>query len=180
MHAHQGKDFSAVLTFNSSQQLVVEKSWHADVYKLASTSEDKSKRKAIKQQLESYITLQMFKLPSLKDNAQVNAHQGRPFAEEELSWSKQSEMRDFLKELPFCLEDQGFAELFDEVSQDVFNMLASKKVYQQDGELFWKARATTATPTPLRWLTPRNRSKTSSIPSRQMNIRRSSTSLPQW
>lgn len=141
MHDAQGKDFSAVLTFNSSQQLIVEKSWHADVYKLASTSEDKSKRKAIKQHLESYITLQMFKLPSLKDNAQVNAHQGKPFAEEELGWSKQSEMRDYLKELPFCLENQEFAELFDEVSQDVFNMLASKKVYQQDGQLFWKARS---------------------------------------
>lgn len=141
MYDAQGKDFSAVLTFNSSRQLVVEKSWHADVYKLASTSEDKSKRKAIKQQLESYITLQMFKLPSLKDNAEVDAHQGRPFAEEELSWAKQNEMRDFIKELPFCLENQEFAELFDEVSQDVFNMLASKKIYQRDGQLFWKAKS---------------------------------------
>jgi hypothetical protein len=31
-------------------------------------------------------------------------------------------------------------ETFDTVAQDVFNMLASKKVYNHDHSLFWKAK----------------------------------------
>ena len=137
----QDKDFSAVLTFNSSHQLIVEKSWHAEVYKLVSTSEDKDKRKSIKNQLDAYVTLQMFKLPTLKDNAKVDEGQGAPFGEEGLGYREQSEMREYLKLLPSCLEDPKFAELFDHVAQDTFNMLASKKVYATDYRLFWKTRS---------------------------------------
>jgi len=137
----QDKDFSAVLTFNSSQQLIVEKSWHADVYKLVSTSDDKDKRKSIKNHLDAYVTLQMFKLPTLKDNAKLDEEQGAPFGEDGLGYREQSEMRDYLKTLPACLEDPEFARLFDVVAQDTFNMLASKKVYATDYRLFWKTRS---------------------------------------
>ena len=55
----QEREFSAFLTFNRSHQLIVDKSWHADIYKRASNSTDKAKRKSIKQQLDAYVTLQI-------------------------------------------------------------------------------------------------------------------------
>lgn len=135
----QDKDFSAVLCFNSSDQLIVEKSWHSDVYKKVSTNEDKEKRKTLKAHLDAYVTLQMFKLATLKDSANVSDDLGAPFAEEGLKYQKQCEMREFLKSVPSCLDSPAFASLFDEVAQDVFNMLASKKVYNIEPRLFWTA-----------------------------------------
>ena len=135
----QGKDFSALLTYNSSDQLIVEKSWHADVYRLASDDGDKQRRKDIKKELDAYVTLQMFKLPTLKDNVTLSADMGRPFGESRLSYNLCDSMRDALCNLPLPLESQSFMQNFDEVAQDCFNMLASKKVYNHnDANLFYK------------------------------------------
>lgn len=144
----QEQDFSAVLCFNSSDQLVVEESWHSDVYRFASTDEDKAKRKALKAQLEAYITLQMFKLPTLKANAKVDDDQGGPFGEEQLNSSVRIEINSLFgaftgdtSQVPEALNTPRFAQLFDEVSQDAFNMLASKRIYNEgNGSLFWKAQ----------------------------------------
>jgi hypothetical protein len=141
----QGKDFSALLTYNSSHQLIVEKSWHADIYRLASDEGDKQTRKDIKKELDAYVTLQMFKLPTLKDNCKLDASMGKPFGESRLSYTLQSTMRDALCNLPLPLESQSFMQTFDEVAQDCFDMLASKKVYNvgsegrfDKGSLFYK------------------------------------------
>jgi hypothetical protein len=137
----QGKEFSAFLTFNKSDQLVVEKSWHADIYRLESTSDDKQKRKDIKAELDAYITLQLFKLPTLKENCTPSDSMGRPFGESDLSYNLQGSMRDALRNLPLPLESQSFMETFDAVAQDCFNMLVSKKVYAiDDGRIFYKLR----------------------------------------
>jgi len=137
----QDKEFSAFLTFNSSDQLVVEKSWHADIYRLESTTDDKQKRKDIKTELDAYVTLQLFKLPTLKENCQPTDNMGRPFGESNLSYSLQSSMRDALTHLPLPLESQSFMETFDKVAQDCFDMLVSKKVYAHgEGNLFYRSR----------------------------------------
>ena len=137
----QDKEFSAFLTFNSSDQLVVEKSWHADIYRLESTADDKQKRKDIKTELDAYVTLQLFKLPTLKENCQPSDSMGRPFGESNLSYAVQSSMTSALRSLPLPLESQSFMESFDKVAQDCFDMLVSKKVYaEQDGNLFYYAR----------------------------------------
>lgn len=141
----QNQDFSAVLCFNSSDQLVVEESWHSDVYRFASSDEDKAQRKALKAQLEAYITLQMFKLPTLKANVKIDSDQGGPFGEEQLNSSVRREMESMLMKVRLfdleSLNSPRFAELFDEVSQDTFNMLASKRIYSEgSGGLFWKAQ----------------------------------------
>ena len=135
----QGKDFSALLTFDSSDKLIVEKSWHADVYRLASDDGDKQKRKDIKKELDAYVTLQMFKLPTLKDNVNLSSDMGRPFGESRLGYALISTMQDALRNLPLPLESQSFMESFDKVAQDCFDMLASKKVYNNDSaNLFYK------------------------------------------
>lgn len=139
-YRQQDKDYSALLTFNSSGQLIVEKSWHADVYRLASTDNDKQTRKELKKELDAYVTLQLFKLPTLRENAKFDSSMGRPFGESDLSWSVQSSMRDALSHRPLPLESQSFMETFDAVAQDCFNMLASKRIYNHDDNLFYKAR----------------------------------------
>lgn len=137
----QDKEFSAFLTFNSSDQLVVEKSWHADIYRLESTADDKQKRKDIKTELDAYVTLQLFKLPTLKENCQPTDNMGRPFGESNLHYAVQQSMTSAMRSLPLPLESQSFMETFDKVAQDCFDMLVSKKVYaEQDGNLFYKAR----------------------------------------
>jgi len=140
-YSDQDKEFSAFLTFNNSQQLVVEKSWHADIYRLESSADDKQKRKDIKTELDAYVTLQLFKLPTLKENCTPSDSMGRPFGESDLSYNLQGTMRDALKHLPLPLESQSFMETFDKVAQDCFDMLVSKKVYAvDDGRLFYKLR----------------------------------------
>jgi hypothetical protein len=139
-YADQGKDFSALLTYNNADQLIVEKSWHADIYRLASNEQDKQTRKDIKKELDAYVTLQMFKLPTLKDNCKLEQSMGAPFGESKLGWSVRSTMHDALQNRPLPLESTSFMQTFDEVSQDCFDMLASKKVYNNDayGNLFYK------------------------------------------
>lgn len=136
----QDKDFSALLCFNNAGQLVVEKSWHADVFRIASNNDDKAKRKALKAHLEAYITLQMYKLDTLKANAKVDSDQGAPFGEEKLNGAIRREMQHLIEQVPQSIESVRFAQLFDEVSQDAFNMLASKKIYNAEHGLFWKAQ----------------------------------------
>jgi hypothetical protein len=134
----QGKDFSALLTFNSSHQLIVEKSWHADIYKLVSTSDDKATRKSLKTELDAYVTLQMFKLPTLKDNFKVDSSMGVPFGENNLSYSLISTMRDALAHRPLPLESESFLQTFDAVAQDCFDMLGNKKIYQNNDRLYYR------------------------------------------
>ena len=135
----QDKDYSALLTYNSSNQLIVEKSWHADIYRLASNQDDKQARKDIKKELDAYVTLQMFKLATLKDNCKLSDSMGAPFGESRLGWAVRSSMTDALQNSPLPLESTAFMETFDNVAQDCFDMLASKKVYNaDDGNLFSK------------------------------------------
>ena len=135
----QDKDYSALLTYNSSDQLIVEKSWHADIYRLASNQDDKQARKDIKKELDAYVTLQMFKLATLKDNCKLSDSMGAPFGESRLGWAVRSSMTDALQNSPLPLESTAFMETFDNVAQDCFDMLASKKVYNaDDGNLFSK------------------------------------------
>lgn len=138
----QDKEFSAFLVMDKSDQLVVEKSWHADIYRLESTSLDKQKRKDIKTELDAYVTLQLFKLPTLKENCQPTDNMGRPFGESNLHYAIQQSMTSAMRSLPLPLESQSFMDSFDKTAQDCFDMLVSKKVYNHDGDgrLFYKVR----------------------------------------
>jgi len=138
-YKEQGKDFSALLVYDAQDKLIVEKSWHADIYKLASTNDDKHKRKDIKAELDAYVTLQMFKLPTLRENVKLDNRMGAPFGESRLGYATRSTMQDALNNRPLPLESESFLRAFDEVAQDCFDMLASKKVYNYDhASLFYK------------------------------------------
>lgn len=129
----QDKQFSAFLVMDKEHKLIKEKSWHADIYRTESTAEDKQKRKDLKKAVEAYVTLQLFKLPTLIENCQPDHNLGAPFAESGVRYSTQSTMRDAMQNLPLPEESVAFMEAFDEVAQDCFNMLVSKRSFAIDG-----------------------------------------------
>jgi len=132
----QDKDYSALLTYDKDNKLITEKSWHADIYRLASNQQDKQTRKDIKKELDAYVTLQMFKLATLKDNCKLSDSMGAPFGESRIGWAIQSSMQDALQNRPLPLESTAFMDTFDNIAQDCFDMLASKKVYNAEYNLF--------------------------------------------
>jgi hypothetical protein len=129
----QDKDFSAFLTFNKDDKLIVDKSWHADVYRLQSTNADKSKRKNLKAQLDAFVTLQMFRLPALIDNVKFSVRAGTPFGENDIPYSTLNAMRSFLSEDYIQVDAPFFLQTFNEVAQGCLNTLASKKLYNKRG-----------------------------------------------
>lgn len=133
----QGKDFSALLTFTNEGLLILNESWHADIYTRRSTEDDKDKRKKLKKDLEAYITLQQFKLQTLKENAKPSSRMGRPFGESSMSYGARAKMHTFLNQDVLPLELPEFALVFDDLAQATFDTLASKVVYNDNRGLFY-------------------------------------------
>ena len=135
----QDKDFSALLTFTNEGLLIPEESWHADIYCLRSTDADKEKRKKLKVDLEAYVTLQQFKLQTLKESAKVSNRTGRPFGESSVSHGTRAKMFAFLNQDVLPLESHEFAMLFDQVAQGCFDTLASKRIYTTNHRLLYRS-----------------------------------------
>jgi hypothetical protein len=129
----QDKDFSALLTFNKDDKLIVDKSWHADVYRLKSTDKDKAKRKNLKAQLDAFVTLQMFRLPTLIENVSFSVRAGTPFGENTMSYATINDMRSFLSEDEIQVDSPKFMQIFNDMAQNVLDTLVSKKLYNLHG-----------------------------------------------
>ncbi len=135
----QDKDFSALLTFTNEGLLIPEESWHADIYCLRSTDADKEKRKKLKVDLEAYVTLQQFKLQTLKESAKVSNRTGRPFGESSIPHGARAKMFALLNQDVLPLELPEFAMLFDQVAQGCFDTLASKRIYATNHRLLYRS-----------------------------------------
>lgn len=130
----QDKDFSAVLTFNPDGLLIVDQSWHADIYKKQSNKTDKDTRKHIKDKVSALVTLQMFRLPSFRANVNVSARLGQPFSasSRDININSYRILYAGLK-AGDNFDTPEFVAAFDELAQSVFNSLASKRVYDKHG-----------------------------------------------
>jgi hypothetical protein len=117
--------------------LIVDESWHADIYTLRSTEEDKDKRKKLKADLEAYITLQQFKLPTLKQNANIHIRMAVPFGSSNFPHGARAKMFTFLNQDVLPLDLPEFAIIFDNLAQSTFDTLASKMVYNNDRKLIY-------------------------------------------
>lgn len=133
MYKRQDKDFSAVLMFNSEGLLIVDQSWHADIYKKQSNKADKDTRKHIKDRVSSLITLQMFKMPTFKANARVERYLGEPFrtSTNTMGIDTYRALHSGIK--ADKIDSEEFVDAFDKLAQAVFNTLASKRVYDKHG-----------------------------------------------
>ena len=131
---------TAKLVFDASDKLIVDKSWHEPIYTKVSSAEDKVKRKIIRQAIKNLVTLNEFRLHTFKENCQLHQYLGQPFGTSyrnmpmgigNLESHIKYAMRDNGDDLSqFDFNDNKFIELFMDAGQDVFNILASNRVYR--------------------------------------------------
>jgi hypothetical protein len=124
---------TADLTFNANNQVIRSRSSHKDVYTMVSNDEDKAKRKELRDKVEHLITLSLFKLPQLKENATVQADWGQPFGTSYRNAPREVEyLKQHLGNHGIDINDNTFINLFMESLQSAFNLYASKVCYDAD------------------------------------------------
>jgi hypothetical protein len=130
---------TADLVFNKYGQVIRSLSSHQDVYTMVSNDEDKAKRKELRDKVEHLITLSLFKLPQLKEDATVEESWGQPFGTSYRNAPREVDrLKQYLSDHDIDINDNTFIDLFMDSLQSAFNLYASKVCY--DAELFrWKS-----------------------------------------
>lgn len=129
--ADNGKMFSADFMFTPDNKLIVEQSHHTPHYKYVSSQEDKDKRAHIRKQLSNYAMLAALRLPQYEGDVELDHRKGTPFSGfNGASMRERDAIKDMLTEEPTGDSLQFF---FDNICQEVFDVLASKRAYNQDG-----------------------------------------------
>ena len=127
-----GSDFSADIMLVDGL-LDVNQSTHTRHYKYVSNEDDKDKRAHIKQVLDNYVTLALMRLPEFEASANINVRHGTPFAK---APSSNYEYSEALNSMMQGTETQGEIEVFFDLCQQAYNVLASKRAYA-DGQVAW-------------------------------------------
>jgi hypothetical protein len=130
---------TADLICNAQGQVIRARSAHKDVYTMVSNDEDKAKRKELRDKVEHLITLSLFKLPQLKEDATVEESWGQPFGTSYRNAPREVEhLKTYLQTHELDINDNHFIDMFMESLQSAFNLYASKACY--DAGLFkWKS-----------------------------------------
>lgn len=130
---------TATLYYNKDHALIKERSSHQDVYTMVSSPEDKAKRKELRDKVEHLITLALFKLPQLKEDATIEECLGQPFATSYRNSPREVDhLKQHLKRHDLDINDNYFVESFMGALQGAFDLYASKVCY--DAGLFkWKS-----------------------------------------
>ena len=127
-----GSDFSADIMLVDGL-LDVNQSTHTRHYKYVSNKDDKDKRAHIKQVLDNYVTLALMRLPEFEASANINVRHGTPFASVR---TRDYEYSEALNSMMQGTETQGEIEVFFDLCQQAYNVLASKRAYA-DGQVAW-------------------------------------------
>jgi hypothetical protein len=102
---------------------------------MVSNDADKAKRKELRDKVEHLITLSLFKLPQLKDDATVEESWGQPFGTSYRNAPREVEhLKQYLGNHELDINDERFISMFMESLQSAFNLYASKVCY--DAGLF--------------------------------------------
>ena len=126
---------TADLTFNANNQVIRSRSSHQDVYTMVSNDEDKAKRKELRDKVEHLITLSLFKMPQLKEDATVEESWGQPFGTSYRNAPREVEdLKQYIVLRGIDIDDTIFVGKFMDSLQGAFNLYASKICY--DAELF--------------------------------------------
>jgi hypothetical protein len=126
---------TADLIFNAEGQVIRARSAHKDVYTMVSNDDDKAKRKELRDKVEHLITLSLFKLPQLKEDATVEESWGQPFGTSYRNAPREVEhLKQYLGNHELDINDERFISMFMESLQSAFNLYASKVCY--DAGLF--------------------------------------------
>ena len=134
---------TAKLMMDKEGRLIVDQSWHADIATRVSTTEDKAKRKELAKQLDGFMMLIGLRVDQYRANCTLDADYGRPFASE---YRQPDSIRrctadaDELADIDKALNDPNVIDNLVELGQGVFDILASKRAYDNNLLQYWRTR----------------------------------------
>lgn len=123
-----GIPFSLDAYFKDNK-LITSKSHHTPHYKLLSSAEDRADRVQKKANLENYVLLAMMRMPDYADNVDIDGRMGRPFGEYNFVHHAKEAVDDIINGTP----TEENINTFFKIGQSVFDMIASKRAYDQQG-----------------------------------------------
>ena len=137
-----GSSFSADFMFTKDNRLIVAESKHTPHYRFVSSAEDKEKRKRIKAQLANYVMLAVLRMQEYRDNVTISLDKGQPFSGfNGASVEERVSVEVLLHGEP---EQRHIEKFLTDIAQEVFDVLASKRGYKQEGfklPNFWSRNA---------------------------------------
>jgi hypothetical protein len=121
-----GTPFSLDAYFKDDK-LITSKSSHTPHYKFLSNTADKSERAQKKANLANFVMLATMRLPDYKDNVTLDHSMGRPFGEYNFVHHADDAVKGIINGTP----TEENINTFFKVGQAVYDMLASKRGYEQ-------------------------------------------------
>jgi hypothetical protein len=110
-------------------KLITSKSEHAAHYRFLSNNADKAERAQKKANLENYVLLATMRLPDYTASVTLDHNMGRPFGE----YAFVRHADDAVKSIVNGTPTEENINTFFQIGQAVFDMLASKRGYEQQG-----------------------------------------------
>lgn len=128
-------------TYFKDDKLITSKSKHTAHYKFLSSAEDKAARAQTKANLSNFVMLAVMRLPEYHDSVSLDSSLGLPFGQYTFVGGAQEAVRSVIDGNP----TQQHVDIFFKIGQTVFDMLASKRGYAQDGFNFsaWRGQKST-------------------------------------
>jgi hypothetical protein len=123
-----GTPFSLDAYFKDNK-LITSKSSHTPHYKFLSNTADKSERAQKKANLANFVMLATMRLPDYKDNVTLDHSMGRPFGEYSFVRHADEAVKGIVNGSP----TEENINTFFAIGQTVYDMLASKRGYDQQG-----------------------------------------------
>lgn len=123
-----GTPFSLDAYFKDDK-LITSKSKHTPHYRFLSNNADKAERAQKKANLDNYVLLATMRLPDYTASVTLDHSMGRPFGE----YAFVRHADDAVKSIVNGTPTEENINTFFEIGQAVFDMLASKRGYEQQG-----------------------------------------------
>ena len=123
-----GTPFSLDAYFKDDK-LITSKSQHTPHYRFLSNNADKAERAQKKANLANYVMLATMRLPDYTDHVTLDHSMGRPFGE----YTFVRHADDAVKGIVNGTPTEENINTFFQIGQTVFDMLASKRGYEQQG-----------------------------------------------
>ena len=123
-----GTPFSLDAYFKDDK-LITSKSQHTPHYRFLSNNADKAERAQKKANLDNYVLLATMRLPDYTASVTLDRSMGRPFG----GYAFVRHADDAVKGIVDGTPTEENINTFFQIGQTVFDMLASKRGYEQDG-----------------------------------------------
>lgn len=137
---------TAKLMMDKAGRLIVNQSWHADIATRVSTTEDKAKRKELAKQLDGFMMLIGLRIEQYRTNCTLDSKYGRPFMgtydqPPSIRDAPDSrELEDYAEDMSKILDNHDLLEQLVDMGQGVFDILASKRAYDNNLLQHWRTR----------------------------------------